>query len=318
VTTAGGEEFRELFAAAARGANLADAYVPTSVAPSTPAPSATGATAAVPAQLAAAAPVVSAAAEQSRGQGRARVEARLREGGVGEDLIRELVETATAHVAPLMAQRQGLARAVRWALTQRIPSVPSLPAANAAIAFVGAGGSGKTTCCAALLDAYRELGTLPVAYARIQLAQSDTGPAALLEAAGGRSLSIAAPEAADALRRAREEGLLLLDLPSVSPGDRKTVATLAATLEQLAPDRRIVALPATLGAKPATQLLQALVPLRADALAITHADATDQLGVAVQSACAFGLAPIYLLGDERGDRRLAQLDPTYLAGKLLP
>ena len=83
------------------------------------------------------------------------------------------------------------------------------------------------------------------------------------------------------------------------------------------PDRTILALPATLGAKPAAQLLEAMRPLGASALAITHADETDQLGVAVEAACAFDLAPEYLL--DRGSARggLIQIDPAYLADRLL-
>ena len=76
---------------------------------------------------------------------------------------------------------------------------------------------------------------------------------------------------------------------------------LARLLAELAPERVVVALPATLGATAAAQLLQALRPLGANALAITHADETDQLGVAVEAACRFGLAPEYML--DRGSRR---------------
>ncbi len=83
--------------------------------------------------------------------------------------------------------------------------------------------------------------------------------------------------------------------PAVSCADPASIAALAELLAELAPDRVVLALPATLGATPAARLLQALRPLGANALAITHADETDQLGVAVQAACTFGLAPVYLL-----------------------
>ncbi len=88
----------------------------------------------------------------------------------------------------------------------------------------------------------------------------------------------------------------------------------------------MLALPATLGATPAAQLLEALRPLNANALAVTHADETDQLGVAVQAACAFGLAPVYLLarGEQGGADgvlrawALSSIDPCQLADRLLP
>jgi flagellar biosynthesis GTPase FlhF len=253
-----------------------------------------------------------------RGRARARIEDSLLGFGVGETLVRELIETAGAHVLPLMPARTSLARAVHRTIAQRIPSAPPLPAGSATIALVGPGGSGKTACCAALLDAYRERSTLPAACATIVPGAARGELAALLSPQILEPTSIAAPQVAEALRSAREEGLLLLDLPALSPNDRACIRACAALLEAIAPDRVILALPATLGCKPAAQLLEALRPLGASALAITHADETDQLGVAVESACSFGLAPEYLLDRGRGHGGLIQIDPAYLADRLLP
>jgi hypothetical protein len=63
-------------------------------------------------------------------------------------------------------------------------------------------------------------------------------------------------------------------------------------------------------------LLEALKPLAPNALAITHADEGEQLGVSVQAGCAFGLAPEYLLGSSRGARVLARMDPSTLVARL--
>jgi flagellar biosynthesis GTPase FlhF len=253
-----------------------------------------------------------------RGRARARIEDSLLGFGVEEALVRELIETAGAHVLPLMPARTSLARAVHRTIAQRIPSTPPLPVGSATIALVGPGGSGKTACCAALLDAYRERSTLPAACATIVPGAARGELAALLSPQILEPTPVAAPQVAEALRNAREEGLLLLDLPALSPSDRASIRTCAALLEAIAPDRVILALPATLGYKPAAQLLEALRPLGASALAITHADETDQLGVAVQTACTFGLAPEYLLDRGRGRGGLIQIDPAYLADRLLP
>jgi hypothetical protein len=124
-----------------------------------------------------------------------------------------------------------------------------------------------------------------------------------------------------ALREGWTGGLQLLDTPPVSGADPDSIVALAELLAPLAPDRVVLALPATLGATPAAQLLEALSPLGASALAITHADETDQLGVAVQAACAFGLAPVHLLARaERGSAEggLAWIDPWLLVDRLLP
>jgi hypothetical protein len=259
----------------------------------------------------------STATPTPRGRARGRIEDSLQGFGVGEAFVRELIETASAHVLPLMPARASLASAVHRTISQRIPSAPPLPVGGATIALVGPGGSGKTACCAALLEAYRERSTLPAACATIVPGAAHGELAALLSPDILEPTPIAAPELAQALRDAREEGLLLLDLPALSPNDRAGIRACADLLETLAPDRVILALPATLGRKPAAQLLEALRPLAASALAITHADETDQLGVAVETACAFELAPTYLLDLGHGRGGLIQIDPAYLADRLL-
>ncbi len=245
---------------------------------------------------------------------RGELEHTLRGVGIGEELVRELIEAASAHVLPLMPARTSLAQAVRTALAQRIPAAAPLPAEGAAIAVIGAGGSGKSACCAALVEAYRERGTLPATCVTIQPGVMPEEPA---------------------LHEARTGGVLLLDTPPVSCADPDSISALAGLLEQLRPDRVVLALPATLGATPAAQLLGALGPLGADALAITHADETDQLGVAVQTACTFGLAPVHLLaraehgsgdtdvgahalGALRAAWALTWTDPFLLSDRLLP
>jgi len=240
--------------------------------------------------------------------------------GVGfpGELVEELIASAAAHALPLMGSRPGLARAVRTALRQRIPSRLPLPTPGATVAFVGPGGSGRTSCCAAILKAYRERSTLPVACATVVAGDVGGGYSMLLSPDIREPTPLNAPHLARSLRRARGEGLLLLDTPPVSPADAGAIRALAALLDRLKPDRVVVALPATLGEVAATQLLQALRPLRAQSVAITHADETDQLGVAVQAACRFDLAPEYLLDRGRLGKGLTLIEPTQLADRLLP
>jgi hypothetical protein len=207
-------------------------------------------------------------------QAREEIERTLRWIGIGEQLVHELIEAAIAHVLPLMSAPTSLEQAVHTALAQLIPACQPLPAEGAAIAVVGAGGAGKSACCLALAEAYREHSTLPATCMTIR---PDTMPEE------------------SALHEARMGGLLLLDTPPVSCADPDSISALAELLARLAPDRVMLALPATLGATPAAQLLEALRPLNATTLAITHADETDQLGVAVQTACTFGLAPVHML-----------------------
>ncbi|HSZ05550.1 MAG TPA: hypothetical protein VK778_10170 [Solirubrobacteraceae bacterium] len=250
----------------------------------------------------------------------------LRRCGIGEELARELIDGAGAHALAL-APRAGLAQAVRATLAQRIPVAPPLPTKGAAIVIVGAGGAGKTTCCAALLGAYRKSSSLPASFATITSDPTSSGTGKgerdelrmILSPYVMKPTPARAPRALRAVRRARGDGMAVIDTPSLSPSDRAGIRELAALLAELEPERVVVALPATLGATAAAQLLQALKPLGANALAVTHADETDQIGVAVEAACRFGLAPEYMLERARaGGWRVRQIGPTALAERLLP
>jgi hypothetical protein len=260
----------------------------------------------------------------SQGRARAGVARSLQRCGIGEQLAEELIDSAGAHALAL-APRAGLAQAVRTTLAQRIPVAPPLPSKGAVIVIVGAGGAGKTTCCATLLGAYRKSSSLSASFATIAREPASSP----LRERGELQMIISphvmkpvparSPRALRALRRVRGDGVAVLDTPSVSPSDRAGIRELASLLAELKPERVVVALPATLGATAAAQLLQALKPLGANALAVTHADETDQIGVAVEAACRFELAPEYMLEHARaGGWRLRQLAPSALAERLLP
>ncbi len=269
----------------------------------------------LPARPAGRAPERRSVAPGSHSRARAGVERSLLRVGISEDLAHDLIDGASAHTLPL-APRLGLAQAVRTTLAQRIPVAPALPAQGAAIVLVGAGGAGKTACCAALLGAYRSGSTLPASFATLTREEGELQM--LLSPQIMKPVPAAGPRAVRALRKSRGAGLALVDTPPLSPPDRAHIRELASLLAKLAPERVLVALPATLGAKAASQLLTALRPLGANSLVVTHADETDQLGVAVEAACSFGLAPEYILERARsGGWRIARLDPSALATRLL-
>jgi SRP54-type protein, GTPase domain len=259
-----------------------------------------------------------AVAPGSHARARAGVEKSLRRFGVGEEFAAELIDGATAHVLPL-APRAGLAQAVRATLAQRIPVAPPLPARGATVVLIGAGGSGKTTCCAALLSAYRAGATLPASCATLTRPDDQGELEMILSPKIMNPTPAIAPRALRALRRARVDGLAVIDTPRASPADRAGIRELTRLLGELEPERVLVALPATVSAAAAAQLLEALAPLGANALVLTHAEETDQIGVAIEAACSFGLAPEYMLERGRsGGWRLSRVDPTGLAARLLP
>ncbi|HEX5852988.1 MAG TPA: hypothetical protein VFY36_07845 [Solirubrobacteraceae bacterium] len=253
----------------------------------------------------------------SHARARAGVEKSLRRYGVGEEFAGELIDAAAAHALPF-APRAGLAQAVRMTLAQRIPVAPALSAKGATIAVIGAGGAGKTTCCAALLGAYRTSGTLPAKCATLSRVEDQGELRMILSPKIMNAIPANTPRALRALRKAKVDGLAVIDTPRTSPVDRAGIRELASLLGELAPERVLVALPATLGAAAAAQLLEALAPLEANALVLTHAEETDQIGVAVEAACRFGLAPEYMLDRARGGGwRLSRTDPTGLAARIL-
>jgi hypothetical protein len=238
--------------------------------------------------------------------------------GMSEEFVAELIEAAIAHGLAL-APRAGLAQAVRAALAQRIPVAAPLPSKGAAIAVIGAGGAGKTTCCATLLGAYRRGSSLPASCATITRGEERGELEMILSPQIMKPISVRVPRALKALRSASASGMAVIDTPHVSPADRTSIRELARLLGAVEPDRVVLALPATLGATAAAQLLAALRPLAANALVLTHADETDQIGVAVEAACRSAIAPEYLLERSRGGGwKLTQTSPTALAAKLLP
>jgi flagellar biosynthesis GTPase FlhF len=238
--------------------------------------------------------------------------------GTSEGFAAETIDAALAHVLPL-APRTPLSKAVRSALAERMPVAPALPTAGAAIVLVGPGGAGKTSCCAALLAAYRAGSSMPASCATFVRGAGKDEWQLLLSPHIRKLVAADSARAARALRSTRAQGLLVIDTPPLSPGDRGGIRKLSALLGELEPERVAIAMPATLGAVAAAQLLQALAPLGANALALTHADETDQIGVALEAACKFGLAPEYILDRKRsGGWRLRRTDPTGLAATLLP
>jgi len=271
-----------------------------------------------------AAPEQRSVAAGSHARARAGVEKSLRRLGVSDALAGELIDAAIAHTLPL-APRLGLAQAVRVTLAQRIPVAPPLPTRGGAMVLVGAGGAGKSTFCAALISAYRSSSSLAPTFATILRgsgggSSGDGGELELILAPQiMKPIPAASPRARSALRKARTDGLAVIDTPRLTPSDRAPVRELARLLAELEPERIVVALPATLGPVAAEQLLAALRPLGAGALALTHADETDQIGVAVEAACRFELAPEFVLEHgPAGGWRLSRIDPAALAAKLLP
>ena len=120
------------------------------------------------------------------------------------------------------------------------------------------------------------------------------------------------------VEKGRAGGLVVIDTGAAVPSDPGSITSLATQLAPLSLDATVLALPATLGAETAKQLLISLSPLGMTGIAITHADETDQLGVAVELAAASRTPISYLHEGLDLDRALSAPNPFSLAQRLLP
>jgi flagellar biosynthesis protein FlhF len=215
--------------------------------------------------------------------------------GISHALAAELVHTAAAHVAPL-AEDDTPRAMLRAALTARIPvATPVRGPGGAVIGFVGPAGAGKTRCVARLASAYAKRSALPVACVTLRAADEGAELEALLRAAGVPvHVEHDAVAAARRIAALRNETIVLLDTPGVSPRAEAELRTLSAELRRLAADELHLTVPATIGPLAGCELVAAGRALGAGAIALTHADETEALGTVVELAMDSGLPLSYV------------------------
>jgi flagellar biosynthesis GTPase FlhF len=246
--------------------------------------------AAAPVPVTPAAPAVPPAIAQLGPEGTA-----LLATGISPGLAAELVHTATAHVAPL-AEDSAPRAMVRAALAARIPvATPVRGPGGAVIGFVGPAGSGKTRCVARLATAYAKRSPLPVACVTLRAADEGAELTALLHEAGVPvHVEHDAVAAAQRIAALRNETIVLVDTPGVSPRAQAELRTLSSELRRLAADELHVTIPATIGPLAAREVAEAGRALGARAIALTHSDETAALGTVVELAMDTGLPLSYV------------------------
>jgi flagellar biosynthesis GTPase FlhF len=237
----------------------------------------------------------------------------LHRAGLSEAFADALLAEATDHGLPFADAPTALRPLVARALARRIEVAPLN--GPGAVAIVGAAGSGKTAVVARLASAYAQAGRLPVAVIALQPKDGGAELARLLAPAG---VPLSATDdvlgAAARIANLRHGALVLVDTPALPPRAGAERDRLAAELRRLDLDEVHVTVPAVLHGEVARDVLTAARDLGATRLAVTHADATARLGMALELA-AEARTPVSYLADTASVRPAAAED---LAFALLP
>jgi flagellar biosynthesis GTPase FlhF len=235
--------------------------------------------------------------------------------GASQSFAAELINTVGAHGSPLAGSLRAAAEAE---VARRIVPPPTLPATGAAVAFIGAGGSGKTRCTAALASAYSRTSTLGVTVISLDDPEGARELSRLLAGDGVPVHSLSGERAARTLADARQGGFVIVDTPTATPTDPAAVQGLGQRLAALSLDATFVTLPATLGAQAARRALSGFGALNPSAVAITHADETDQLAVIVEIAIAHRIPLAYVHAGTDHRTSLSAAKAAELARQLFP
>jgi flagellar biosynthesis protein FlhF len=265
---------------------------------------------AAPRPAAAAAPAAPATHPEAE-----RVVHALQRGGITPAFADELVGEATDHGLPFADGERAapLRPLVARALARRLDVAPLR--GPGAVAVVGAAGSGKTAFVARLATAYAAAGRLPVAVIALKSKDGGAELARLLAPAGvPLSATDDVEGAAARIANLRHGALVLVDTPALPPRAGAERDAQTAALRRLGLDEVHLALPAVLAGEVARDVLATARELGASRLAVTHADATARLGMALELAVE-ARTPVSYLVDSAAVRPAAAED---LAFALLP
>jgi hypothetical protein len=237
-------------------------------------------------------------------------EQRLVAAGLSQELASDIVREAVVHGLPFTSPRN-IKKLVRNVLAGRIDVFRHLSTEPRTIALVGGGGSGKTSTVAYIAASYVAVG----ADVAVISLRGDTTLAARLQPLGVAVIQAKDGEQAKKRLGAARPLLTLIDTPAVglssTPGEIKG---LAAELKLLEVTEVHLALPATLSAAAADELSEALAPLGATQVVLSHADETKRPGAPIELALKAG-HPLSYICARSG---VSPADPAELAAQLLP
>lgn len=234
--------------------------------------------------------------------------------GASQDWASQVIRTAGAHGSPLAGSLRAAAEAE---IARRIVPPPVLPVTGTAVAFIGGGGTGKTRCTAALASAYSRASTLGVTVIALDNPDGARELKRLLHGDGVPVLSLSGERAQRAVAAARRDGFVIVDTPTTTPTHPDEVEALSLKLAPLELDATFVTLPATLGPQAARRALASFGSLHPSAVAITHADETDQLAVLVEIAITHRIPLAYVHSGTDHRSALTAVNASAIAQQLL-
>jgi flagellar biosynthesis GTPase FlhF len=237
-------------------------------------------------------------------------EQRLIAAGLSQPLAADIVREAVVHGLPFTSPRN-IKKLVRSVLAGRIEVFRKLGTGPRTIAVVGGGGAGKTSTVAYIAASYVAVG----ADVAVISLRGDTVLAGRLQPLGVAVIQAKDGEQAKKRLGAARPLITLIDTPAVglssTPGE---IRDLAVELKLLEVNEVHLALPATLSAAAADELSEALAPLGATHVVLSHADETKRPGAPIELALKAGHPLSYICA--RSGVRPA--DPAELAAQLLP
>jgi flagellar biosynthesis GTPase FlhF len=237
-------------------------------------------------------------------------EKRLIAAGLSQELAADIVREAVVHGLPFTSPRN-IKKLVRNVLAGRIDVFRHLSTEPRTIALVGGGGSGKTSTVAYIAASYVAVG----ADVAVVSLRGDTSLAARLQPLGVAVIQAKDGEQAKKRLGAARPLITLIDTPAVGLSSTpQEIKTLAAELRLLEVTEVHLALPATLSAGASDELAEALEPLGATHVVLSHADETHRPGAPIELALKAG-HPLSYIGTRAG---VSPADPAELAAQLLP
>jgi flagellar biosynthesis GTPase FlhF len=244
------------------------------------------------------------------------LERRLVACGLSPSRAAVLVGAAISQRGPF-SNGSALADDVRATIATSLPTPHPLPADRGAVAIIGAGGSGKTRCVAALAVERSRAGSV-VSVASFGTPGREDELGELLHGEAVNVIPAMRTRAtARAVTSARERGLVIVDTAAVTPGDGSTIDVIAEALHSFDLDGIYLAVPATLSSPAGAKLIDSFSAFDLTGLVATHVDETDQLGVIAELSMLTGIPLSYTHTGLDLQNAVAPADPEQIAAALL-